>query len=190
MSLIAICLSLSFRLLQNQTARTSSFLLQGKMLWCFRRRHRKVSHLGSFSCPLLSFLFSPLVPLTDPTPSPFHLCPLCPFIFILSYPAITFPMIYPCISLSHRFLCVSLHLLAMLFQVDHCLLPECLKCIPPTLRSSASELLSNLPFHWQFHNVLRSHSAIHWMKKDARTLKTHCSLVPHHCHTISLNLVI
>lgn len=65
------------------------------------------------------------------------------------------PTIHPC-----HFLSVSLHLLAALFQVGHCLLCECLKSIPPTLRSSVSELPSNLSFHWQLYNVLRSHSTL------------------------------
>lgn len=71
------------------------------------------------------------------------------------------PTIHPHLSLSFPSLSVSLHLLAALFQVGHCLLCECLKSIPPTLRSSVSELPSNLSFHWQLHNGLRSHSAVH-----------------------------
>lgn len=44
-------------------------------------------------------------------------------------------------------------ILAALFQAAHCLFCECLKFIPPTLRSSVSELQPNLSFHWQLHNV-------------------------------------
>lgn len=50
--------------------------------------------------------------------------------------------------------------------------------IPPTLRSSVSERLPNLSFSWQLYNILRSHNAILWIKKDRRALKAQCLLLP------------
>lgn len=51
--IVSVCVSLIysscfsssiFFLLQNQTAPTSSFSPRGKILWCFRRQRRRVSH--------------------------------------------------------------------------------------------------------------------------------------------------
>ncbi len=147
-----------------------------------------VTHLFRLSWPL-----STAVPPYPPTSSflyPFYSSPPLPlttslfpcalfapsssssYIFSLFFSSLSVisPMIHPSLSPSFPFLFVSLHLLTALFQVGHCLLCECLKSIPPTLRSSVSQLPSNLSFHWQLHNVLRSHSAKGWMKKDRRTL--------------------
>lgn len=78
-----------------------------------------------------------------------------------------------------HFLPASLHLPAAPFQPGHCLPCECLKSIPPTLHSSVSELPSNLSFHWQLHNVLRSRRASRPTRRSRRTLKSYCSPVAH-----------
>lgn len=153
-----------------------------------------VTHLFRLSWPL-SAAFPPypptpsfLYPLSPPPP--LSLRPLCPSLLTLFLysPGLITLTIHP--SLSCPSPSASLRFLAARFQVGHCLLSECLKSIPPTWRSSVSKLPSNLSFHWQLHNVLRSHSALCWMEKDRHMLKSHCTLVPHHCHAVGLNAVI
>ncbi len=168
-------------LLQNQTAPTLSFSLREKTPCCSRRQRARVSHtpllallaccstLSSHSLPFLLLHLSLLMSL-----GPFI------FLFICFLHSSLFPSSpSPAVSIT-----------SSLFQAAHCLLCECLKSIPPTLRSSVSELPSNLSFHWQLHNVLRSHGAIHRVHKDRRTLKSHYSLVPHHCHAAGLIALI
>lgn len=121
---IASSSSSIFSLPQNQTAPTSNSSPRGKTQCCFRRQHERVS-----STPLLASVDCCLT-FPIPVPSlPLHLS--LPLSLFLSY----FSVISP-----HDPLFLFLFLLlspAALFQAGHCL---CLKSIPPTLRSSVSEL--------------------------------------------------
>lgn len=129
-----------------------------------------LSHLTAHSLFSLSWLF--LFPLSLSSHSLFILhntsipLSLCPFPF-----PVPSPFTSPCTLSGLAIVCFR----------------ECLKSIPPTLRSSVSKLPSNLPFHWQLHNVLRSHSAIRRMKTDRRTLESHSSLV--RCHAQCSDLI-
>lgn len=115
----SVSISIFSVLLQKQTAPTLSSSPRGKTLCCFRRRRRRVSHtpLSFGLSQLLSHLIRPLHPLRLPAPSlPLHLSRLSLFLC----PSVISPMICPRLSPS---LCLplSLHLLATLFQVGHCL---------------------------------------------------------------------
>lgn len=110
-----------FSLLQNPTAPTSNFSPRGKILSCFRKQQKRVSHTIPLYPSSFMSIFTPQ--------STFLYClPGSSALLLLSSSLSSQSLLFSCC-----FPCAYLHLFPSLFQVSYCLHSEFLICIPPTL---------------------------------------------------------